>query len=295
MSAAPPWEDRVRWFELPAGNHTVSVLKRAVASAHTIYDFAGSSGAAASNLDPVGSLDANCKTQLEFLEACDHAGNRPHVIFPSSWLVYGSMDGTPVNEAHPVAPRSIYAAHKLCIENYLQIYAARHVITYTICRISNPYGFDNGPRSQNYKVLNSFIQHALDGTPIPLFGDGRQLRDFIYITDLIDALIACGREPAARNDIFNISSGRSYSLVGAVEKVRELIATTRVLFKPWPEEFRTVESGDYLADVSKARRLLGFSSETDLREGLAETLARYREYEALDLARSAVSSAKAAG
>ncbi len=276
----PPWGSRVQWFEQQKGGDDQATLMSAVSSASLIYNFAGSSGAVASNQKPLESLEANCRTQLAFLEACERAGHRPHVVFASSWLVYGVTGGAPVSETHPVAPRSMYAAHKLCIEHYLQIFEQRNKITYTICRISNPYGFDPSGVGNTYKVLNSFIQQALAGAPICLFGDGRQLRDFIQISDLADALIRCGYSPQARNELFNVSSGKSYTLLEAAETIGELAGAPKVLFKPWPEEYRAVESGDYVADISKARTKLGLMPAYELRAGLEETIRQYRQHKA---------------
>lgn len=272
----PPWASRVQWFELDEGADRQATLLLAASSASVVYDFAGSSGAVASNRNPLESLEANCRTQLEFLLACETAGHRPHVVYPSSWLVYGDMGSEPVNETHAVAPRSMYAVHKLSVEQYLQIFQRKNSITYTVCRISNPYGFDPSKPGTAYKVLNAFIQHALAGVPICLFGDGNQLRDFIYIDDLVDALLLCGNLPQARNEVFNISSGRSHSLRDAVEMIRKLVAGTSVTYKDWPEEYKAVESGSYTADIAKARTRLGFLPAYELEAGLQQTVLQYR-------------------
>ena len=272
----PPWASRVRWFELDEGADKQATLLLAASSASVVYDFAGSSGAVASNRNPLESLEANCRSQLEFLMACEMAGHRPHVVYPSSWLVYGDMGREAVSETHPLAPRSMYAIHKLCVERYLQVFERKNSITYTICRISNPYGFDPSKPGKAYKVLNSFIQRALAGAPICLFGDGNQLRDFIYIDDLVDALLLCGYSPQAHNEVFNISSGRSHSLRDAVDMIRELVEGTPVIFKDWPEEYKEVESGSYTAEIAKARTKLGFMPAYDLKAGLEQTILQYR-------------------
>lgn len=274
----PSWASKVRWFELHEGEDSQSTLLSAVSSASVIYDFAGSSGAVASNRDPLGSLELNCRKHLEFLRACEMAANQPHVVFASSWLVYGATNAVAVSESHPLAPQSMYAAHKICIENYLQIFARRNKITYTICRISNPYGPDSSRPGTAYKILNSFIQHALADLPITLFGDGGQLRDFIYISDLVDALVLCGYSLPARNDLFNIGSGVSHAIRDAVHMIRDLVGAPAVNFELWPEEYKTVESGDYVADISAARTKLGFTPAYDLRSGLEETIQQYREH-----------------
>jgi UDP-glucose 4-epimerase len=273
----PSWASNVRWFELHDGEDHQTTLLEAVSSASVIYDFAGSSGAVASNRDPLGSLELNCRKHLEFLRVCEMAANRPHVVFASSWLVYGATNVVAVAESHALAPQSMYAAHKICIENYLQIFARRNKITYTICRISNPYGLDSSGPGATYKVLNSFIQNALADLPITLFGDGGQLRDFIYISDLIDALVLCGCSPQARNELLNISSGVSHTVRDAVFMIRDLVGAPTVNFVPWPEDYQTVESGDYVADISAAKTKLGFTPAYDLRSGLEETIRQYRK------------------
>ena len=271
---APSWAQQVAWYELNGRNDEVT-LRAAVASASIIYNLAGSSGAVASNLNPMESLQANCAAQLKFLSACEQAGNRPHVIFASSWLVYDIQESGAVSETHPVAPRSMYAAHKLCIESYLRIFQLRNKIDYTICRISNPYGCDPGKPTKGYKILNSFVNSALAGSPICLFGDGRQLRDFVYIADLTEGFLLCGR-PLARNEVFNLSHGTSYSLEEAVRLIMEMAGQTTVKFEPWPAEYYAVEPGSYVADVEKARTLLGFQARTVLREGLEQTVRQFR-------------------
>ena len=128
------------------------VLRQAVRSAPLIFDLAGSSGAVSSNASPVGSLDRNCRDQLHFLLACKQARHRPHVVFASSRLVYGAPRVSSVAEDHPVAPQSFYAAHKLCVERYLQVYAGLGEVRYSICRISNAYGPDAARPGSGYRI-----------------------------------------------------------------------------------------------------------------------------------------------
>jgi UDP-glucose 4-epimerase len=272
----PAWAGQVTWYELDGLSDNESMIS-AVSSAGLIYDLAGASGAVASNLDAAHNLNANCAVQLAFLRACEIAGHRPHVVFASSWLVYDLQGTKPVAEDRLPGPRSMYAAHKLCVENYLRISALRGKITYTVCRISNPYGSDRGKPTKAYKILNTFVQNAMSGSPICLFGDGSQLRDFIYISDLTDAFLLCGL-PEAQNEIFNISLGVSHSMREAVEAVTELVGRTQILYRPWPAEYEAAEPGSYVADITKASSRLGFAPKIELRRGLEETIRQLRIY-----------------
>ena len=277
-SAEPRWAAQVEWFELDSDSPE-RVLERAVASASIIFDLAGSSGAVSSNKNPIESLDQNCRIHLQFLQACQRAGHKPHVVFTSSRLVYGPTNQSRVSEEHPISPRSMYAAHKLCVEQYLQIYAGMGAITYSVCRISNAYGPDYRQSGRGYKILNSFIEKSLAGLPITLFGNGEQARDFIYIDDLAALLILCCVSPNAINQTFNIGSGNPCRLVDAAMLIREFTGAPPFLFQPWPEEYLAVESGDYVSDIGKARRLLEFCPKCDIQDGILRTLKSYKDGE----------------
>lgn len=274
--ASPRWACKVSWYELSSGNHD-EVMLEALRGVSIVFNLAGSSGAVASNADPLRSMQDNCGAQLRFLQACRTAGTRPHVVFTSSRLVYGETMQTVVSEDLQPQPRSIYAVHKVCCEQYLQVYATMGAITHTICRISNAYGPDPGRAGQGYKILNSFIQKCLAHTPVLLFGSGEQVRDFVFVDDLTDVMVQCGTLPSAVNEIFNIGCGKGCRLVDAARMIRELTDAPPLVFQPWPEEYLTVESGDYISDISKARRLLGFEPQYDIARGIHETICAYQE------------------
>jgi nucleoside-diphosphate-sugar epimerase len=277
----PVWHADVHHVELEHEECSTARLRDIIAECDVIYDLAGASGAVVSNREPVANLNGNCRIQLWLLEACAAAGNRPHVVFSSSRLVYGDTGHQPVSEDHPVRPQSVYAAHKLCIEHYLQIYARLGSITYTICRISNVYGSDVGHTGQGYRVVNAFIRAGLAGQTITLFGDGKQLRDFIYIKDLVEALIRAGGMQTARNQLFNIGSGTSSSMYEAASLIRTLTGAPPLRLAPWPRDYELVESGDYVADISKARTLLALHPAYDLKAGLNESIALLRQSECI--------------
>jgi UDP-glucose 4-epimerase len=283
----PSWASRVQWHELNS-DAPDKVLQEAVASASIIVDLAGSSGAVASNTNPVESLDSNCRAQLQFLQACQRARHRPHIVFASSRLVYGPTNQPLVSEEHPVSPYCVYGAHKLCIEQYLQIYARLDAITYTVCRISNAYGPDPGRAGQGYKILNSFIVKSLAGLPITLFGTGEQVRDFIYIHDLTALLIRCCVLPAAINQTFNIGSGEPCRLVDAASFVRESAGGPPLLFQAWPPEYFAVESGDYVSDIKKTCRLLELRPRYRIEDGIMHTIRAYQREQEMALADAVV-------
>jgi UDP-glucose 4-epimerase len=272
-ATAPAWNGAVRWITLDAERRERS-FDAALDGISVVFNLAGSSGAVASNKDPLESLDSTCRLQLEFLCACERGAAPPHVVFASSRLVYAHAGAEAVTEEHPVAPLSVYAAHKLCVEHYHRILAQRAAITFTICRISNPYGLDQAADGKGYGFINAMIHRALAGRPLTLFGRGLQLRDYLYVDDLVTMLRLCAERDEARNEVFNVGRGVSLPLREAIESVRRALGGGQIEYLPWPPDHEAVESGDFVVDVRKARGLLGFEAAYTFEAGLAAVRAR---------------------
>lgn len=254
-------------------------LAAIVAKSPIIYNLAGASGTVLSNNNPIANLDGNCRIQAWFLKACEIAGTRPHVVFASSRLVYGKPSQIPVAETAPLFPLSVYAAHKLCVENYHRIAANRNLLTYTVCRIANPYGFDPVNFGRGYGFISDLIGAGLRGQALQVFGDGRQVRDYLHMSDLVTALRLCGENISARNQTFNIGSGEGICILNAALAIQALTGAP-IVHKPWPDEYVSVESGDYVSDLAHSFKMLQFVPNYQFASGLAEVIGRARSGEA---------------
>lgn len=259
--------EEVECVELPDGDRR-RAFDRALDGVDAVFNLAGSSGAVSSNRNPIESLESNCRVQLEFLAGCERAASAPHVIFASTRLVYGPSGRRPVDESWPLEPRSMYAAHKLCVEHYHQIASRRQAITYTVCRISNPYGEDRSASSKGYGFVNAMIDRAAAGGSITLFGDGRQLRDYIHVDDLTAMLRLCAERVEARNTVLNIGFGSSIALCDAAEDIHRTFGGGPITFCPWPDEYDAVEVGDFVMNTSRAQTVLNYLPQYDFRTGL---------------------------
>lgn len=250
-------------------------VRCAVTGQEVIFALAGASGAADSNNEPADDLDVNCRGQLTLLEACRRINPEVRVIFPSSRLVYGRPQWLPVDELHPLAPESIYAAHKLAVENYLLVYSRNYGIEATILRISNPYGPLQSLEGRTYGIANRFIQTAVAGGKITLFGDGAQRRDYFYIDDLVDAFLRCATREEAGNKIYNIGFGIGITLLEFAEMVTRVAGQGEIERVPWPPNYAAVETGDYVSDITLVQRELGWRPTTALADGIARTVDFY--------------------
>jgi UDP-glucose 4-epimerase len=251
-------------------------VERVIRDQQVIFNLAGKSGAADSNKTPLNDLDINCRGHLTILEACRSFNPGVAIVFPSSRLVYGKPRFLPVDEGHPVAPESIYAAHKLAVENYHLIYGHLYGIKATVLRITNPYGPLQVGDARAYGIANRFIQAAVRGEQLTVFGEGEQRRDYLYIDDLVHALLLAGAKEEARGKVYNIGDDRSASLMELAQLAVATAGSGTITQIPWPEDYRAIETGDFQSDISLATRELGWLPVTQLAEGVARTVSSYQ-------------------
>jgi len=249
----------------------------AVQGAEIIFNLAARAGATASNASPLDDWQKNCAPQLTFLEACRMHNPHARVVYASSRLVYSPRASQPVVETAPVAPISFYGIHKLAVEKYHQLYYHLCGLESVILRITNPYGSHQKPGMRGYGVVNWFIQQAAEGKDIPIYGEGHQLRDYLFIDDLIDVLLRAGTIPAAKNRIYNIGSGAPIRLVDMAGKVISLARKGQIKHVPWPEDALKAETGDFYANIAAARSELGWSPNVSLDDGIARAVNYYRQ------------------
>lgn len=242
-----------------------------------IFDCVGTTSAAISNQNPESSLELECRPHLRFFQDCANRNERPLVIFLSSRLVYGRPIYLPVDEQHPLNPTSIYAAHKITVENYLKVFGNSHGLRSCIFRVSNPYGPYQPLKSKGYGIINHFIQLAATGGTVKLFGDGTQIRDYIYIDDLVNRLLQAAMTESCEGEIFNIGGPSHIPIAEAATRITQLAGDTPLEFVPWPDDSKMIETGNYYANCDKLDHALNLPASTDFDLGIERTLAYYRE------------------
>ncbi|MED4130342.1 NAD-dependent epimerase/dehydratase family protein [Shouchella miscanthi] len=229
-----------------------------------IYHLAGVSGAEKSILNPIESLESNNLASLNLLKSI---GDKDiHLIYSSSRLVYGETEKSKISEDHILEPKSIYGIHKQTVENYIKLYSNLNGFNFTILRISNPYG-PTLEYNVNYGIINLFINEALKGNEINLYGGGEQLRDYIYIDDLTEILAIIG-DSYGINMTYNVGSGEVISLNGMVDKIITLTGKGKVNVSPWNELSKFVETGDSILDLNNLSNSFNWNARYTLEEGL---------------------------
>jgi nucleoside-diphosphate-sugar epimerase len=241
-----------------------------------VFNLAGRSGAISSNISPFDDLDTNVRGQLIFLQVCVEANSRLKVVFPSSRLVYKPATQMPVSESAAIGPISVYGVHKSAGENYHLLYDRLGSIDAVVLRITNPYGPFQRREQNRYGIINWFIHRALNGQDLPVYGQGTQIRDYVHISDVIDAFLLAGAQPAANGMTFNIGRGRGISFWHMPELVIKAAGAGEVRFVDWPSDAAGVETGDFTADVSLVNRVLGWRPRVTIEQGIEQVVTEYR-------------------
>lgn len=251
------------------------VLRPLIAQADVVFPFAGRSGAADSMANAAADLDANGHGQLLVLQLVHELRPQARIVFPGSRLQYGRPKTLPVTEDHEQTPTSIYGIHKMLGEHYHRLYARTYGLATTVLRISNPYGPHQDRPGGRYGVVGTFLAMAARDQVLPVYGGGRQLRDYLFIDDLTELLELVAVHPAAPGEVFNASGPTATSLREMAEAVVSVVGSGTVVDAEWPGDAASVETGDYVGSWDKAARVLGWGPTVGLDDGLHRTWAEF--------------------
>ncbi len=244
-------------------------VHNAVRKTEVVYHLGALGSVPRSVQDPLTSSAVNVEGTLNVLLAARDEGVR-RVVFSSSTSVYGSSRQLPTTEDTPPDPISPYGVAKLAAERYCISFARVYdSFESVVLRYFNVFGERQSPFSQYAGVVPRFATAIAAGSPIDVYGDGEQSRDFTYVGNVVDATIRGGETPGASGEIFNIAAGSSAS----VNTLAELIG--RILDRPVEKRHLPTRAGDIRdswADLRKAESVLGYKPQIGLEEGLRRTL-----------------------
>ncbi len=242
-----------------------------------LFNLAGQTSHMDSMLDPFTDLDINCGAQLSILEACRRYNPSVKVVFASTRQIYGKPDYLPVDETHLLRPVDVNGINKMAGEWYHILYNNVFGISGCSLRLTNTYGPRMRVRDARQTFLGVWLRLILEGQPFEVWA-GQQLRDFTYVDDAVEALMLAAVEPRAAGRVFNVGGDATISLLKLAELLVELNGGGEFVQKSFPEDRKRIDVGDYYADDRLIRSVLGWTPRVSLREGLARTLAYYREH-----------------
>jgi nucleoside-diphosphate-sugar epimerase len=255
-----------------------ALVLRCVEGTEYIFNLAAQVSYIDSNLDIVTDLDINCRGHVNVLEACKETGGHQKIVFASSRFVYGRIEYNPVDEKHPLNCSSIYGIHKLAGEKYHRFFHDRYGVPAVSLRIANPYGPRQQMKHAKYGIVNWFIRQALDGKPLTVYGDGFQQRDYVYVSDVVEAFLFAAASDKTASEVYNVGSGEGTRFRDMADLIAAVIPGTKVVETEWNPASYFVETGDYITDIKKICRDTGWRPQVSLVEGTNRTVEYYKRY-----------------
>jgi UDP-glucose 4-epimerase len=244
-----------------------TIVKNILKDADLIYHLAAVATTKESAMgwkDPLTDYEVNVLGTLNILKAIIDLDIDPIVVYTSSAAVYGNPKYLPIDEEHPTNPISPYGISKLAGEKYCLAYHQTYGVKSIIFRIFNAYG----PRQTRYVILDIFKKLRENHFELKVLGTGEQVRDFIFVSDVVDALILATQNTAYVGEVFNLASGIPISIKELIEKILEVLelkGKTKVYFtgQSWKGDIVKL-----IADVTKLKKKLQFEPKYNLNEGL---------------------------
>lgn len=217
--------------------------------------------------EPDAYFDTNVNGLLRVLELCGQS-QQPRLVFASTSGVYGNSDNSLKSEADLPRPTTVYAATKLAGEHLLAMYRARLGFDDVALRFFNVYGPGQSTKHPYANVTCRFSHAAAHGGTVQLFGDGSVTRDFIYIDDVVEAVLAAAFQKTARR-VYNVGTGRAASIAELLAIVQRLAPKPITIERhpAWPNDIQNI-----CADMSLLESELGFRARVGFEQGLRQTI-----------------------
>ncbi len=259
--------------------HAINFLVR---GQHYIFNLAGQVSHIGSMEDPLTDNDINARSQVYLLEACRRHNPRARVVYTSTRQFYGVPQYLPVDEAHPVQPTDVNGITKWAGEQYHMVYHRAYGIPTTALRLTNVYGPRQVLKDAEGRmgVIYHFVRKVLAGEKLRVFGSGEQLRDYVYVDDVVAALLTAGAHDRALGEVFNVGGLRPISHLQLVQHLLAAAGLPDDWFDmaPFPPERKAIDVGSVYLDSTKIGRALGWTPTTDLAAGLERTFAYCKEH-----------------
>ncbi len=245
---------------------------RAVEGVDLVFHQAAIPSVPRSVKDPVTSNRANIDGTLNVLVAARDAGVT-RVVYAGSSSAYGDTPTLPKREDMPANPLSPYALQKFVGEQYCQLFTRLYGLETVTIRYFNVFGPRQDPSSAYSGVISQFAKALLENRPPTIYGDGGQTRDFTYIENVVDGVLRASEARDASGEVINVATGHRISLLDLLAEMKRITGSD---VDPMFAAPRAGDVRDSLADISKARRILGYEPRVPFAQGLAATVDWYK-------------------
>ncbi len=253
-----------------------SIMTTALDGAEYVFNLAGQVSHVDSMEDPLKDLDINARGQLAFLELARVLCPSATIVHTSTRQVYGRPSYNPVDESHATNPTDVNGINKLAGEQYHLLYSQIYGLKISALRLTNVFGPRQRLRGDDQGFLPIFIRRAFEGQPITLYGEGEQVRDCLYVADVIESLLRTALTSDAVGNVFNVGHDQPLSLATIASTIVDEVGSGSVVNVPWPKERSAIDIGSFVSDSSKIKTCCGWQPSTSFVEGVRETVAFFR-------------------
>jgi UDP-glucose 4-epimerase len=255
-----------------------STMNYLVRDRDIIFSLAGQVSHIDSMKDPYTDLEINCRSQLTVLEACRNHNPAVKVVFAGTRQVYGRPDSLPVDESHLVRPTDVNGINKAAGENYHLVYNNVFGVRACSLRLTNVYGPRQLIKHNRQGFIGWFIRLAIENQRMHIYGDGSQLRDFVYVEDAADAFLRAGADDACNGGVFNVSGDEPISHRDLTALLVKVAGSGSVDYVEWPADKKAIDIGSFYADSTKFKTTTGWAPTVPLADGLRRTIEFYRAH-----------------
>jgi len=246
-------------------------LSQIIREKDIVFNCAASTSHPFSMKEPWIDLDVNSRGVINILEAIRRFNRNVKFVHIGTSTQLGHLQYQPADEKHSEFPTDIYSANKSVSEKYTMIYANAYDIHATVIRLSNVFGQRASIHSPEFTFNNYFIGLALQGKDITVFGEGKQLRNTIYIDDAISAMILAALSNKSNKEVFFAVGDKHLSVAQIAEETVKYIGNGKVKYIDWPENREKVEIGDAVISNEKIKNVLNWKPIINMKDGLIKT------------------------
>ena len=243
-----------------------------------IFNLAGEISHRHSMEYPERDLDINTRSQMLFLRECAQQVPGVRIVYTSTRQVYGKPEYLPVDEKHPIAPVDYNGVSKQAAGEYHLMLTRHHLLDAVVVRLTNTYGPRLAINVPCQGVLSVFFMRLLLGLPIEIFGDGSQMRDPIYIDDVVNALLRLGREERLPSRVYNVGGPKALPLGEIAAMLCRVAGAAAPVHRPFPRELSRIDIGSYATDATRIRSELKWEPGISIEEGARRTLQYFQEH-----------------
>jgi UDP-glucose 4-epimerase len=267
---------RARVLEADIGRP--ETIREAIESADVIFNLAGEVSHLDSMLRPERDLEINAATQLRFLHAVSRWRRGVRVVYASTRQIYGIPEYLPVDETHPIRPVDFNGVHKFAATQYHTMLTRQGDLDAVALLLTNVYGPRQSLTAPNQGFLGVFLRKAARGERLTVYGDGSQVRDPLFVDDCVEAFLKAAelREPQLRR--LNVGGAEHLPIWEIATLISRLAGLAEPCRVPFPDRLRKIDIGSYFADSAAFRRATGWEPRVPFAQGVARTLAFYREH-----------------